>query len=212
MAGSGPRAAGWTALWTVLVVLGVLGPLLGRAAWEGQGALTRAEQAAAEGRVDREIMQLGRAVRWRVPIAGHDERALARLLAIAAEAEQAGEASSQTALTAYREARGALLASRAWGVADGRALEVANRGIARLMAAQERAFGTDLSGTGDAEAHNLELLQRAGAGQPSAAAAAVLLTALAGALALGAGSWRARLLWAALAGLGVLAIWALRPV
>lgn len=209
--GSGPRAARWTALWAALVVLGVLGPLLGRAAWEGQGALVQADLAAAEGRVDREIMQLGRAARWRVPIAGHDEQALARLLAIAAEAEQAGEGGTQTAITAYREARGALLASRAWGVADPSALDLANRGIARLMAAQEQVFGTDLSGTGRAEAYHLELLQRAGEGRAPWPAAAVMLTALFGALALRRGARRGRLVWTLLAGLGALATWLLRP-
>ncbi len=198
-------------MWTVLVVLGVLGPLLGRAAWEGHGALVQAEQAAAEGRIDGEIMQLGRAARWRVPIASHDERALARLMAIAATAEQAGEASSQTAITAYREARGALLASRSWGVADPVVLDAANRGIARLMAAQERLFGTDLSGTGTAEAYHLELLRRAGEQGPPWAALVMVCTAVAGAMALRGGSGRWRALWGVLAVLGALVTWMMRP-
>jgi len=202
--GPGPKAAGWTAL----VVLGVLGPLLGRAAWEGQGALDQADLAAAEGRIDREIMQLGRAARWRVPIAGHDERALARLMAIAEEAERAGEASSQTAIAAYREARGALLASRAWGVADPAVLDAANLGIARLMAAQEQVFGTDLSGTGSSEAYHLERLRRAGEVAPPWPAAAAMLAALAGVLALRCGARRVQ--WATLAVLGALVTWALR--
>lgn len=207
--GAGPRAAARTASWTVVVVLAVLGPLLGRAAWEGQGALDQAGRAAAEGRIDREIMQLGRAARWRVPIAGHDEQALARLMAIAEEAEGAGE--EQTAIAAYREARGALLASRAWGVADPAVLDAANRGIARLMAAQEQRFGTDLSGVGTAEAYHLELLRRAGEDGPPWSAAAAVLTALAGALALRAGARRGRVLWGVLAGVGALVAWALRP-
>lgn len=207
--GAGPRAAAWAAV----VVLGVSGPLLGRAAWEGRGALAQAERAAAEGRVDGEIMQLGRAARWRVPIARHDEVALARLMTIAAEAERAGEASSQTALTAYREARGALLASRAWGVADPALLDAANHGIARLMAAQEQVFGTDLSGAGSPEAYHLALLRRAGEQGPPWPALTGVLTALTSALALRGGpkEGRARVIWAALAVLGALVTWALGP-
>lgn len=210
---SGRQATGWTALWVALALLGVLGPLLGRAAWEGRGALALADRAAAEGRVDREIMQLGRAARWRVPLAGHDEAALERLLTIAARAEQAGAASSQTALAAYREARGALLATRAWGIVDVARLEDANRGIARLMAAQERAFGTDLSGAGDPEAHHLALLRRAGETGPPWPALAAVLAALAGALALrgGPARGRARALWGGLALAAGLAVWLLRP-
>lgn len=193
-------------------VLGVLGPLLGRAAWEGRGALDQAGLAAAEGRVDREIMHLGRAARWRVPFASHDEAALARLLAIATEAERGGEAGSQTALTAYREARGALLASMAWGVADPELLAAANQGIARLMAAQEQMFGTDLSGTGTAEAYHLTLLQQAGEQRPPWPALTAVATVVGLGLALRGGSSRsARGVWGALAVLGALATWALRP-
>jgi len=199
-------------VWAAVVVLGVLGPLLGRAAWEGRGALDEARRAADEGRVDREIMQLGRAARWRVPIASHDEAALARLMAIAADAEREGEASSQTALTAYREARGALLASRAWGVADRSLLDAANRGIARLMAAQEQMFGTDLSGVGDPEGFHLALLRRAGEEGPPWPAVSAVLTVLASVLALRGGQRRSvRVIWGAVAVLAALITWALAP-
>lgn len=195
-----------------MVVLGVLGPLLGRAAWEGRGALDQAALAAVEGRIDREIMQLGRAARWRVPFADHDEVALARMMTIAAEAERGGEAGSQTALTAYREARGALLASMAWGVADPELLDAANQGIARLMAAQEQMFGTDLSGTGTAEAYHLGLLRQAGEQRPPWPALTAVATVVGLGLALrGRSSRSARWVWGALAVLGALATWALRP-
>ncbi len=195
-----------------MVVLGVLGPLLGRAAWEGRGALDQAGLAAAEGRIDREIMQLGRAARWRVPFADHDEVALARMMTIAAEAERSGQAGSQTALTAYREARGALLASMAWGVADRELLEAANQGIARLMAAQEQMFGTDLSGAGTAEAYHLGLLRQAGEQRPPWPALTAVATVVGLGLALrGRSSRSARWVWGALTVLGALATWALRP-
>ncbi len=149
------------AAWAVALAIGVAGPLLLRAAWEGRAELLAADEAAAAGRVDLEIVHLGRAARWRVPIAGHDEAAIARLLAIGA-ATEGREASWQTALAAYREARAALLVTRVGAVGDGEALGLANRRIAALMAAQEAAFGTDLSGRGAAEAYHLALLERAG--------------------------------------------------
>jgi hypothetical protein len=79
------------------------------------------------------------------------------------------------------------------------------------MAAQEQRFGTDLSGVGTAEAYHLELLRRAGEDGPPWSAAAAVLTALAGALALRAGARRGRVLWGVLAGVGALVAWALRP-
>lgn len=141
----------------VAAAVGVAGLLGLRVAWEGRAELMAADQAAAAGRVDLEIVHLGRAARWRVPIAGSDEAAIERLLAIGAASE--GEAATvSTALVAYREARSALWATRIGSAADGAALGLANRRIAALMAAQERAFGTDLSGRGAQEAYHLALL------------------------------------------------------
>lgn len=145
----------------VVVVLGVAAPLLMRAAWEGRAELREADAAAGRGRVDLEIVHLGRAARWRVPLASHDEAALARLLAIADTASALGDAGSQTALMAWREARAALLATRSWGPADAATLAAVNREIAATMAAQERMFGTDLSGRAEAEAFHLALLAAA---------------------------------------------------
>ncbi len=145
------------------LALGVCSPLLLRAAWEGRAELTSADVAREAGRVDLEIVHLGRAARWRVPWAGHDETALARLLALG-EAGAREDATSQTALMAHREARSALLATRGWGLADDEAMHAANRAIATAMAAQEQAFGSDLSGRGEAEVHHLALLGRAETG------------------------------------------------
>ncbi len=209
---SGRAGRGWLrrGAWAALVAVGVIGPLLARAAWEGRGALAQADVAAAAGRVDREILHLGRAARWRVPIAGHDEAALARLMAIGEAAELRGGAGSQTALMAYREARAALLATRAWGVADRALLHAANRRIARVMAEQELVFGTDLSRAGSREAYHRALLEQAGAGGWPWAAVAAGLTAAAALLALRGPATRGRAVWGGLA-LGLaLATWALR--
>lgn len=149
------------AAWAALVTIGVATPLLLRVAWEGRAELALADAAASEGRGDLEIVHLGRAARWRAPLLAHDDEALARLIGVAEAAEASGDAGSQTALTAYREVRGALLATRAWGLADADVYAHANARIAALMAAQERAFGTDLSGTGDAEAYHRTLLEQA---------------------------------------------------
>jgi hypothetical protein len=156
----------WRAAWAALVLIGVATPLLLRVAWEGRAELAAADVAAAEGRIDLEIVHLGRAARWRAPLVGHDDEALARLMRVGADAE-AEEGGTQTALSAYREARGALLATRAWGLADPALYEQANARIAALMAAQEQVFGTDLSRTGASEAYHRELLAQAPTGDPA---------------------------------------------
>lgn len=145
----------------VVVVFGVAAPLWLRAAWEGAAELREADAAVERGRVDLEVVHLGRAARWRVPLASHDEAALARLLAIADTATALGEAGSQMALLARREVRAALLATRTWGPRDTAMLAAVNREIAAAMAAQEQVFGTDLSGRGEAEAYHLALLEQA---------------------------------------------------
>lgn len=181
------RWAGGVAL-AVLVAIGVAGPLLARAGFEGRAELARADEAAAAGRVDLEVAHLGRAARWRAPLLGHDEDALARLMAIAAASEEDVEGrGTLTALLAYREVRSALLATRAWGVADPATYAAANAKIAAMMAAQEQLFETDLSGGGAAEEHHAQLLERSGDRKIPWSLLAGLLAALAGAAALGRG-------------------------
>lgn len=170
------------------VGIGVAGPLLARAAWEGQAELRRADEAAAAGRIDLEVVHLGRAVRWRTMLADHDEVALARLMAIAGAAEEDVEGrGAQTALLAYREVRSALLATRAWGLADAATYDAANRRIAAMMAAQERLFETDLSGVGAAEEHHMQLLERSGERTRPWSLFLAVSAALVGAAALGRG-------------------------
>ena len=96
-----------------------------------------------------------------MPLASHDEAALARLLAIGDTAAALGDAGSQTALLARREVRAALLATRTGGPTDTAMLAAVDREIAAAMAAQEQVFGTDLSGRGESEAYHLALLEQA---------------------------------------------------
>jgi hypothetical protein len=147
------RAIGWS----LVGLLAVLAPLCSRAGYEGQAELARADEAAAAGRVEDEIIHLGRAARWRTPWLSHDETARARLLQLGRDALAGDEAA--VALVAFREVRRALLATRTSGVADPQQLQEANDNIATLMAAQEERLGTDVGGTGDPRAWHLAQLQ-----------------------------------------------------
>lgn len=122
-----------------LVVAGLLAlglPVVLRAWFDGRAALAAAGEASSP---EAAIVQLGRAARWRVPLAGHDELARARLEAIADTAEQAGDL--ELALVAWRELRGALLGTRSVAVVDPDQLARANAGIVRGMVAEAHASG-----------------------------------------------------------------------
>ena len=125
--GSRGRRAGW---WALAVALVLLGSGL-RAFIDGRAELAKAHEAELEAEIDEEIMHLGRAARWRLPFAGHDETALAGLESLATDADLDVTAS----LLAYREIRRALLATRTpWGVSDPQLLARADSAIVRLMA------------------------------------------------------------------------------
>ncbi|HET6582677.1 MAG TPA: hypothetical protein VFG69_04505 [Nannocystaceae bacterium] len=145
----GARGLGW--------LLAFAAPLVVRAMIDARAELQLADEASAAGDGDAEIEHLGRALRWRVPFATHDEVALDRLFAIGEAAEKAGDELS--ALAAYREARGALLATRVLDVPHADARTELEARIAGVMAAQELRYGTDTSHGGDLEAHHLALLQ-----------------------------------------------------
>lgn len=140
------------------VVLGVAAAAVliavpvGVRAWvDGRAAL---EQALSTEALDLRIERLGHAARWRMPLASHDEEALDALVEL-------GEESEPTAsLAAYREARRALLATRAWGLADPQRFEMLNERIATAMAAREEVERTDVGGLGDPYAYHLQLLMR----------------------------------------------------
>lgn len=143
-----------------VIVAGVFAPLCVRAIWEGRAELEAASAAAEAARHDDEIIHLGRAARWRVPLASHDDQALDRLMALGAAHEQRGAEGRADALAAYREARRAILATRTLGIPHADVFHAANQRIAALMAAQERELGMDLSGEGRQEDHHLALLEQ----------------------------------------------------
>jgi hypothetical protein len=120
----------------IVAILAIVGPLVVRAAIEGRAELRAADEASG---TEQAIVHLGRAARWRLPIAEHDERARERLEQLAIEAEQADD--DALALVAWRELRGALLGTRAWSVVDPEQLERANAGIVRGMLAIAEAEG-----------------------------------------------------------------------
>lgn len=140
--------------------MAVVVPIVLRVAYEGRAELAAADEARAQGDSAGEIEHLGRALRWRLPVADHDERALERLWSIGREQEQQGPEGRGQALAAYRELRSGLLATRVWSVPQRERWEAANERIAVLMAEQEREQGTDLSGTGDPEAFHRAVLAR----------------------------------------------------
>lgn len=113
-----------------------LGALVVRVACEASAELELAAAARDAGDEHDEVIHLGRALRWRLPLASHDEIAIARLLEIGEAAEEPA-----AALAAYREIRSALLGSRALDVPHADVLRDVDERIATLMS------------EGDAEAH-----------------------------------------------------------
>lgn len=160
---------------TASVVLASLAvPISARVVYEGRAELALAEQAEQEGDFEAQVEHLGRAARWRMPGFGHDEEALDRLLVLGGEQEALGDDGSAMALTAYREARRALLSTRVLGVPHVELFDDVNERIATLMAAQEARFGTDVGGRGDPYAYHLELLQEVPGPSPVPATGAAL--------------------------------------
>lgn len=129
------RRAGLIALAVALV----LGPLIARAWIDGRAQLRLADAAAEAGELDTQILHLGRAARWRLPLAGHDDFARAQLRELGGTATKAND--TNHALAAWRELRGALLGTRALGVVDPEQLREANAAIVQLMVRQGDAAG-----------------------------------------------------------------------
>lgn len=138
--------------WTVAFAV----PVVARAWIDARAELGEADAAATSGDADGEIEHLGRALRWRLPLSDVDDVALARLFAIGEAAEVDDD--RVLALAAYREARGGLIATRVFAVPHADARAQLDLRIARLMADQERRFGTDSANGADLEAHHLALL------------------------------------------------------
>ncbi len=153
------NTTGGTLAWVRRVVLSgalactmIIVPMALRAAVEGRAAL---DEALGTDDIDLRIERLGHAARWRMPLVTHDERALDALVEIGER--EGGEAS----LAAYREARRALLGTRAWGLSDPARFEMLCERIAAAMAAREEADASDVGGQGDPYAYHLQLLQKA---------------------------------------------------
>jgi len=125
-----------------LVLPALLVPVVVHVAVEASRELSAADAAAELGDEDAEVLHLGRALRWRLPGAGHDELAIDRLLALGAAAEEdPADVGHARALAAYREIRSALLGSRALDVPHADVLADVDARIARLMVAQSQALG-----------------------------------------------------------------------
>jgi hypothetical protein len=127
-----------------VVMLVVLASLLVRAWLDGRAQLREADAMAELGDLDGEIRHLGRAARWRLPVAEHDELARARLLEIAERETAAGHVG--VALVAMRELRSAILATRTIDVVDPELLEAANVEIVTLMVLEANEAGRTADG------------------------------------------------------------------
>jgi hypothetical protein len=129
-----PRA-GLTRLAKIAALaLFVLACLCVRVVVEGRGELEAAEAAGELGRFDDQVLHLGRAARWRMPLAAHDDLALEQLMELGDREAKHGPEGNARALAAYREARRAILATRAWGMHERDTFDRANEEIAALMA------------------------------------------------------------------------------
>jgi hypothetical protein len=137
---SGTARPRWRAAAIVVALaLALLTPLVVRVAIDGRAELRLADEAAAAGDLDGQILHLGRAARFRLPLAGHDELALAQLRDLARSADEAEEI--ELALAAWRELRGALIGTRVVEISDPEALREANAAIVDLMAREAEARG-----------------------------------------------------------------------
>ncbi|HWB77883.1 MAG TPA: hypothetical protein VG755_23105, partial [Nannocystaceae bacterium] len=126
----------------VAIAATLLVPIVVQVAVQAHSEIVAADDAAAADDENAEVIHLGRALRWRLPLSSHDEHAIDRLLAIGerAEADPADVAHAR-ALAAYREIRSALLGSRALDVPHADVLADVDARIARLMAAQSHVLG-----------------------------------------------------------------------
>lgn len=133
-AGAG-RRLGLVALFALLV----LAPIVVRVAVDGRAELAAAIEVEARADVDAQIRHLGRAARWRLPLARHDDEARAALRALAEAAEARDDAA--VGLAAWRELRRALIGTRVVTVVDADGLDAANAAIVRLMVREAEVAG-----------------------------------------------------------------------
>lgn len=139
------RPGRWRAwAWALVGLALVVAPLVARVIVDGRAELRRADEAAAAGDVDGELRHLGRAGRWSLPLARHDDRACSRIEVLAQSAtEAAGPAHSPEALAAWRELRRVTLGTRSVLGHDRDRLARANRGIVEQMAREAEEAGRE---------------------------------------------------------------------
>lgn len=135
--------AGRAARRRILAALGLLlavglATVVTRAVWAGSRALANGDAAQQRGELVQAVDLWRQAARWYVPGASHVEAAYQRLETLAREAEQRGDV--DTALAAWTGVRSSILATRSFYLPHAERLEPANRRIAVLMAARERAL------------------------------------------------------------------------
>lgn len=103
--------------------------------------LQRGERAEERGDVDSAIVAYRRAARWYAPASPYPPAALDRLAALATRAED--NADPETALAAWRSARGAILATRSLYVPFAARRRHAEEQIVRLVQAQANDAGRE---------------------------------------------------------------------
>lgn len=146
-----------TALRIAAVVLAVLVLFAVRVSSSARSELAEARSLEAQGDRAASVAHYRRAARMTVPLAPTSDEALARLAAIGAEAEGAGD--SDLALSAWRSVRAAILGSRSFYVPARDRLEEADRHIAHLMAQQPAAPIEASASPEEREAAHLALLE-----------------------------------------------------
>jgi hypothetical protein len=133
-----PRRARQRKLAALALVLAVcLAAVMTRAVWAGARALANGDAAEQRGELALAVDLWRQAARWYVPGATHVAAAYQRLDTLARAAEARGDL--DTALAAWRGIRSSILATRSFYLPHAERLEPANRRIAVLMAALERA-------------------------------------------------------------------------
>jgi hypothetical protein len=122
---------------TALRVAGAAGVLLAavtvRVVTSAAAELRAGDGYREAGDLPSAVVHYRRAARWYAPASPYHVAALAKLGAIGADAERAGD--NELALSAYRAVRGSILATRSFYVPEQARLRAADERIASLMAA-----------------------------------------------------------------------------
>lgn len=143
----------------VLFVALCVAPIVGRVAMEARAELSLADEAARAGDLDGEVIHLGRAARWRLSGLPYHQRAIDKLMALAAAHEAAEEDETSRALACLREVRRALISTRHVTIPSPELLDEVNGRIATLMARQEYQLGMNTGTEAEVRAWHIERLE-----------------------------------------------------